>query len=344
MLTKIIYRHVFNTKAHNPSKIYREPVAEGRPLRQWSCLISSFAVQSQQHNGNTVHITIMSPEHQDISIYQPKSIVCLMACTDQRQKNNQHTPLVAPLSGEITGNQSIPHQRASNLESASMFWHHHEIYLSYNVVQEICTREWGHFSFVVLWFGTHSVLQGRETQGHRLPLCQWNNPEGYGYIYIYLLNPLTCWPRGGFDCSLESVNFKLISMINIWSIFCEIAIRWMPQHLTDHFSTLVQVMAWCRQATSHYLGQCWPRSMLPYCVTRPQWVKTDNVTTTKQSTNKKSLFTQCINSSPPGQNGRRFADDIFNCILVNENIRILIKISLRFVPKGPIDNNQHWFR
>ena len=25
-------------------------------------------------------------------------------------------------------------------------------------------------------------------------------------------------------------------------------------------STLVQVMAWCRQATSHYLSQCWPIS------------------------------------------------------------------------------------
>ena len=38
-------------------------------------------------------------------------------------------------------------------------------------------------------------------------------------------------------------------------------------------STLVQVMDWCRQATSHYLSQCWPRSMSPYGVTRPQWVK-----------------------------------------------------------------------
>ena len=32
-------------------------------------------------------------------------------------------------------------------------------------------------------------------------------------------------------------------------------------------------MAWCRQATSHYLSQCWPRSRSPYGVTRPQWVK-----------------------------------------------------------------------
>ena len=41
-------------------------------------------------------------------------------------------------------------------------------------------------------------------------------------------------------------------------------------------STLAQVMAWCCQATSHYLSQCWPRSLLPYGVTRPQWVKSAN--------------------------------------------------------------------
>ena len=46
-----------------------------------------------------------------------------------------------------------------------------------------------------------------------------------------------------------------------------------------------------------------------------------------------------LNSSPPGQNGRYFADDIFRCIFMNEKFCILIKISLKFVPMGPIDNN-----
>ena len=39
---------------------------------------------------------------------------------------------------------------------------------------------------------------------------------------------------GGFHYSLKIVNFKFMLTINILSIFCEIAIRWMPQHLTDH--------------------------------------------------------------------------------------------------------------
>ena len=41
----------------------------------------------------------------------------------------------------------------------------------------------------------------------------------------------------------------------------------------------------------------------------------------------------------PWQNGSRFADDIFECIFVKEKFWILIIISLKFVPKGPIDNN-----
>ena len=57
-----------------------------------------------------------------------------------------------------------------------------------------------------------------------------------------------------------------------WVISYEIALRWIPLDLTDDKSTLVQVMAWCHQATSHYLSQCWPRSMSPNGVTRPQWV------------------------------------------------------------------------
>ena len=39
-----------------------------------------------------------------------------------------------------------------------------------------------------------------------------------------------------------------------------------------------------------------------------------------------------------GHDGRHFADNIFRCIFVNEKLRIVIKISLKFVPNGPIDN------
>ena len=41
-----------------------------------------------------------------------------------------------------------------------------------------------------------------------------------------------------------------------------------------------------------------------------------NITTSNESV--------CFNSSPPGQNGRHFTDDTFNCIFLNENTKISI--------------------
>ena len=46
----------------------------------------------------------------------------------------------------------------------------------------------------------------------------------------------------------------------------------------------------------------------------------------------------CVNTLRPRQNGRHFADDIFKCIFLNEKVYISIKISLKFVPKGPFNN------
>ena len=45
-----------------------------------------------------------------------------------------------------------------------------------------------------------------------------------------------------------------------------------------------------------------------------------------------------VNTLRLRQNGRLFPDDIFKCIFLNENVWIPIEISLKFVPKGPINN------
>ena len=45
-----------------------------------------------------------------------------------------------------------------------------------------------------------------------------------------------------------------------------------------------------------------------------------------------------VNILRPRQNGHIFIDDTFKLIFLNENIRISIKISLKFVPNGLINN------
>ena len=56
------------------------------------------------------------------------------------------------------------------------------------------------------------------------------------------------------------------------------------------------------------------------------------------STLIRSVIYICVNILRPRQNGRHFADDTFKRIFLNDNVRLSIKISLNFVPNGPIIN------
>ena len=62
---------------------------------------------------------------------------------------------------------------------------------------------------------------------------------------------------GRSENDFRSITCKLIFRSDISSNSYEIALWSMPENPTDDKSTLVQVMAWCHQATSHYLSQCW---------------------------------------------------------------------------------------
>ena len=76
----------------------------------------------------------------------------------------------------------------------------------------------------------------------------------------------------------------------------EIQISHAIPYLTDEKSTLDQVMAWCHQAPSHYLIQCWSESMVPYDVSKPHWVhhawwsSKDNVLSRKSNSTGHPLY------------------------------------------------------
>ena len=167
-------------------------------------------------------------------------------------------------------------------------------------------------------------------------LCRW--PHGLeqpktrtGYIVYMHINNTTLvhvvrgWrvcvcvnslAPGKFQWNFRYVIFKWILVVDGRGISCEIALILMSLDVINDQWTLVQVMAWCRQVPSHYLSQCWPRSLSPYGVTRPQGV----------------------NTLRPRQNCRHFADDTFRCIFLNEDVWLSLKISLKFVPKVRIIN------
>ena len=77
----------------------------------------------------------------------------------------------------------------------------------------------------------------------------------------YIAKRFNSLAPGRSECDSKTVIFYLVLLMGILRSSHDNALQWIPQDLTDDKSTLVQVMAWCRQATSHYLSSCWPSSM-----------------------------------------------------------------------------------
>ena len=127
---------------------------------------------------------------------------------------------------------------------------------------------------------THSFIQNQNIQqtscslpsGARCGIyfCGWKPSFWKTRTCSYCINSLAL---GEFRWTFWKVIRRLILVINGLGVSWEITVRWMSLDLTDDQLTLVLVMAWCHQASSHYPGQCWPRSMLPCGITKPQWVK-----------------------------------------------------------------------
>ena len=111
--------------------------------------------------------------------------------------------------------------------------------------------------------------------------CGWGEDMGvYLKFKVWTYFPWATYfnslAPGRSEYDPKNAIFNLVLLIGFFRSSNDNAPRWMPWDLTDDKSTLVQVMAWCRQATSHYLSQCWLSSMTPYGITRPQWVKCPN--------------------------------------------------------------------
>ena len=94
------------------------------------------------------------------------------------------------------------------------------------------------------------------------PIYTWNDKR---------VGPINSLPLSDLNEILGRYFWNLV--IDRSGISCEIAFRWMSLDFTHDKSTLVQVMAWRRQATLHYLSQSWPRSLSPYGMTGPQCIQ-----------------------------------------------------------------------
>ena len=153
------------------------------------------------------------------------------------------------------------------------------IWLNNSKYKSTWIRSW-RCGCLVTWFRYQMIAE----TGNKTAEPSWSDPysdsekckkyfrswQEISYIYADFINSLA---PGRYDNNFECVISEHMLQIKFMSTYCEIHISWMPETAFDDEPTLVKVMAWCHQATSHYLSQCWPRSMSPYSITRPQWGK-----------------------------------------------------------------------
>ena len=168
---------------------------------------------------------------------------------------------------------------------------HVNISLEHNECVRQSNNEWGALDPLPVGYLENHRCVNNIISGLCKRIC-WFFSRTYSPLYIIRL---TCWVLNKHGSSLHA---KIVSFFNLLalgrcgnnfkSIIFESNIKnssrgthykilrmWMPENLTNEKARLFQVIAWCCQAISHYLNQCWSTFLSPYSVTRPQWVKED---------------------------------------------------------------------
>ena len=129
-------------------------------------------------------------------------------------------------------------------------------------------------------------------------------------MYNILLHISQKWNRENIDPILNTQNnLKLLSLwmsYGMWIASISVQLTLLLQHQIVHF----YINSW--------RGIC----------ASINWAPLVQIT----------VSISCLNSLRQRKNRRHFADNVFKCNFLNENVWIPIKMSLKFVPKGPINN------
>ena len=136
------------------------------------------------------------------------------------------------------------------------------------------------------------------------------------------------------DCHILKDIFKCIFLNENKRISIKSSLKFVPKGPINNIPSLVLIMAWCRSGNKPLSEPMMVSLLMHICVTPPQLV---NMTL--------GVPWYLIQSCWPllthwgwDKMANMSADDIFICIFLAENVWILLKISLKFVPNVRINN------
>ena len=131
------------------------------------------------------------------------------------------------------------HSPYRELDRPVMAFHHHDIFQGTSIAPTIVASRWG---------GDVILIMTARTTATKTPI----------FVVSTVRSHFNSLAPGKCGSDFWKINFKLVTQNGSLRTQC---LRWIQENTFDDKSTLVEVMAWCHQAASHYLSQCWPKSM-----------------------------------------------------------------------------------
>ena len=149
------------------------------------------------------------------------------------------------------------------------------------MVEKSCDNKFRvQFLSIKVWYKFVVIVQSSSDLTHR-SLITYIGVAGIGHHC--LTHPPTPTPPPSPTHTTVSTPTPSPPPLPIWQTTFSKAFSWMNMielRLKSHWNlfpgvqlTIIQVMAWRRIGTSHYLVQCWPSSLTSICGTRGRWVK-----------------------------------------------------------------------
>ena len=156
----------------------------------------------------------------------------------------------------------FPSQRASNVTSISVWWHQHDLCLfaitSHQSIHHVIFTP-------IKWSTPRSILQStckhdRSTPPHVITRVLMSDlPSKWQCLLTQedcfqtkFLNLMAIWK----PTIIKNVDVKYIIWLTPIALILKCIILCLERFYSDSKSTLLQVMAWCHQLTSHYLKEC----------------------------------------------------------------------------------------
>ena len=126
------------------------------------------------------------------------------------------------------------------------------------------------------WVGQRSMSK-RVNITLSIYIPSFSNQTDHPYLQYKYLRICTHWGRYKMAAIFQTTFSNEFSWMKMYEYRLQISLKFVPQGPINNIPALVQIMAWRRPGDKPLSGPMMVRLPMHICITRPQWVKYQNI-------------------------------------------------------------------